>query len=355
MISTEMGCVAITQRFNLMYDIQEQHFADALNYCQLTLRPHVHSLKDLGWDRVIGASGSIKAISEILVGNQWSSEGITLEGMQKLSQHLIKSSQLESVKLTGLSDDRKPVIGGGLAVLMATFQLLDIDRMLVSQGALREGLILDMLGRVNHTQDVRESSIQALITSSRIDTVQAQRVASCAEAFFEQVSGAWQLVHTSLDVKLLLRWAALTHEVGYFISSRRYRHHTAYILQHADLAGFSQYEQGLLAWMGLHHRSKVFPADLNQLTDIDHETAHCLVHLMVILRLAVRLHRGRDNRLPPVKFEVQEKQVTLLFESCWLEKNPLTYMDLMSESKRLEVIGFNLRLQDTHSSLITAQ
>jgi exopolyphosphatase/guanosine-5'-triphosphate,3'-diphosphate pyrophosphatase len=264
--------------------------------------------------------------------------------MQILSKQLISVGQLDEVKFSGLSDDRKPVIGGGLAVLMAAFQLLNIERMLVSQGALREGLILDMLGRVNHTQDVREISIQSLITTSRIDTAQAQRVALCAHNFFTQVCDEWQLSHPNLDLGLMIRWAALTHEVGYFISSRRYRHHTAYILQHADLAGFNQYEQTLLAWMGLHHRSKILPADLEQLNNIDDDIAPMLLSLTVILRLAVRLHRGREDSAPPVTIHVSGKQVKLLFEAEWLEQNPLTYMDLASESKRLEGIGFKLEI-----------
>lgn len=344
MMSTEMGCVAITQRFNLMQNIRAQDFAEAVNYCQLTLRPHVNTLKNLGWDRVIGASGSIKAISEILVGNQWSMEGITLEGMQKLSHALIKGGRLDDIKLVGLSDDRKPVIGGGLAVLMATFQLLHIDRMLISQGALREGLILDMLGRVHHTQDVRETSIQSLIATSRIDTAQAQRVAICAANFLTQLHGSWTFAHPNIDFKLLLRWAALTHEVGYFISSRRYRHHTAYILQNADLAGFSQYEQNLLAWMGLHHRSKILPSDLTLLASIDDVLAPNMLRLTIVLRLAVRLHRGRDDNTPEVKLSVKDHVITLGFEQNWIDRNPLTYMDLASESKRLEAIGFKLEI-----------
>lgn len=342
MISTEMGCVAITQRFNLTDHLSAEAFADAVRYCQLTLRPHVNRLKSLGWDKAIGASGSIKAISEILVGNQWSSDGVTLEGMQKLAHHLIKGGALADIKLAGLSEDRKPVIGGGLAVLMAAFQLLSIDRMSVSQGALREGLILDMLGRANHIQDVRETSIQSLLATSRVDTAQAQRVAMCAESFFNQTCQHWSFDHPNIDAKLLLRWAALTHEVGYFISSRRYRHHTAYILQNADLAGFTQYEQALLAWMGLHHRSKILPIDLEQLNSIDDTLAPIMLHLTVLLRLAVRLHRGRDDTMPEATLKAQGRTITLSFTQDWIDHNPLTKMDLISESKRLEAIGFKL-------------
>jgi exopolyphosphatase/guanosine-5'-triphosphate,3'-diphosphate pyrophosphatase len=341
MTSTEMGCVAITQTFEMAESVTAERFKLALNTCQLVLRPHAPKLKNLGWDRAIGASGSIKAISEILIGNQWANDGITLAGMEMLRQALVSVKRLDQLKLVGLSDDRKPVIAGGLAVLMAAFQLLGIEHMQVSPGALREGLILDMLGRVHHTLDVRESSIQSLLASSRIDTAQAQRVAQCAEHLFDQAQSKWKLHHPTLSLKLLLRWAALTHEVGYFISTRRYRHHTAYILENADLAGFSLQEQQLLAWMGLHHRSKLQPIDIAMLPA---DVADVLLHMTVLLRLSARLHRGREKNVPCITLDVVDKSLTLTFADDWLDENALTRLDLDVEAKRLEAIGFSLTL-----------
>lgn len=341
MTSTEMGCVAVTQTFEMSEGVTAERFKLALNTCQLVLRPHAPKLKSLGWDRAIGASGSIKAISEILVGNQWSSDGITLAGMESLRQALVSVKRLDQLKLVGLSDDRKPVIAGGLAVLMAAFQLLGIEHMQVSPGALREGLILDMLGRVHHTLDVRENSIQSLLASSRIDTAQAQRVAQCSESLFDQAQPIWKLHHPTLSLKLLLRWSALTHEVGYFISTRRYRHHTAYILENADLAGFSQQEQQLLAWMGLHHRSKLQAIDVAMLPN---DVADAMLHMTVLLRLSARLHRGREKSMPNITLTVSEKALTLAFADGWLEENALTRLDLDIEAKRLEAIGFSLTL-----------
>lgn len=342
MTSTEMGCVSISQQFNLIERISATDFRAALTACQLVLRPHVPKLRRLGWDKAIGASGSIKAIHEALISNGWSNEGITLAGMEKLRDALITGGSLDKLKIEGLSDNRKPVIGGGLAVLMAAFQLLGIEQMQVSPGALREGLILDMLGRVHHTQDVRETSIRALLTSSRIDQAQAERVAHCASGFFEQVKLDWQLHHAILPLKSLLVWAALTHEVGHFISNRKYRHHSAYILENADLAGFNQEEQGLLAWLVLHHRSKMSAKDLLTLPE---DCLTVLPKVLVLLRLATRLHRGREDQPISVKLTlIKENQLALSFPNGWLAQNPLTQLDLEIEAKRLEGAGFSLKL-----------
>jgi exopolyphosphatase/guanosine-5'-triphosphate,3'-diphosphate pyrophosphatase len=343
MTSTEMGCVAISQTFDLTAHIDKAQFFHAVNACQLVLRPHVAKLRALGWDKAIGASGSIKAICDILNQNNWSNDGISLEGMYALRDALTSGKKLSEIKLAGLSDDRKPVIGGGLAVLIAAFELLDIKRMQVSAGALREGLILDKLGRVHHTQDAREASILSLIASSRIDSAQANRVADCAARFFKQVHIAWQLQHPTLPLEQLLRWAALSHEVGYFISSRKYRQHSAYILEHADLAGFNQEEQKLVAWLALYHRSKLNSKDMMPLPE---EVSDVMLKLLVVLRLATRLHRGRENNLTLPNLHVDGRQMTLQFPPNWLTENPLTQLDLEIEAKRLEGAGFNLVLTE---------
>ncbi len=343
MTSTEMGCVAISQSFDLTQNITKESFNHAVSACQLVLRPHISKIRSLGWDKAIGASGSIKAIDDILTQNGWSSDGITLEGMYALRDVLITGKKLDSIKLLGLSDDRKPVIGGGLAVLIAAFELLNIRYMQVSQGALREGLILDKLGRVHHLQDAREASILSLIASSRIDSAQANRVADCAMHFFKQVSMAWQLDHPTLSLEQLLRWAALAHEVGYFISSRKYRQHSAYILENADLAGFNQEEQKLVAWLTLYHRSKVSIKDMIPLPASLNET---MLKLLVLLRLAARLHRGRENNMTLPNLSIMGNQLTLQFTKNWLTQNPLTQLDLEIESKRLEGAGFILVLSE---------
>ncbi len=343
MTSTEMGCVAVSQSFDLTSQINQDRFHHAVNACRQVLRPHVLKLRTMGWDKAIGASGSIKAISDILNQNNWSTEGITLEGMYALRDALTAHKKLSDVKLAGLSDDRKPVIGGGLAVLIAAFELLDIGRMQVSQGALREGLVLDMLGRVHHTQDAREASVLSLIASSRIDSAQANRVADCAARFFKQVHIAWQLQHPTLPLEQLLRWAALAHEVGYFISSRKYRQHSAYILEHADLAGFNQEEQKLISWLALYHRSKLIIKDLLPLAEDISET---MLKLLVVLRLAARLHRGREDNITLPNLSVEGKHLTLQFPPNWLTENPLTQLDLEIEAKRLEGAGFSLVLSE---------
>ena len=225
---------------------------------------------------------------------------------------------------------------------MAAFQLLGIEQMQVSPGALREGLILDMLGRVHHTQDVRETSIRALLTSSRIDQAQAERVALCAGGFFDQIYIDWQLHHPILPLKSLLTWAALTHEVGHFISNRKYRQHSAYILENADLAGFNQEEQRLLAWLVLHHRSKISSRDSLNLPS---DCLSVLPKVLVLLRLATRLHRGREDQVMQVKLSlIKDNQLALYFAIGWLAQNPLTQLDLEIEAKRLEGAGFCLKL-----------
>lgn len=343
--STEMGCVSLTQNFFSDDAITAERMSRAIASARQILRPHRKNLTKQGWDSAYGASGTIKSISQILVENQWSSDGsIQLSGLQQLRGELIKAGSAMDAAIPGLKDDRRPVLAGGLAILIATFEELSIASMLVSQNALREGLVFDTLGRLQN-EDSREQSVQAMQNWMRVDTTQAKQVAQTARRLYHQAHNTWQLHDTEYNYPKLLEWAAQLHECGMAISYKRYRHHSAYLLEHTDLAGFTNQEKQMLAAMMLNHRGKFIKETFDSLFE-PHNTK--LVFLTVLLRLAVRIHRGRDLDSPEVLLQIDasslEHRLNLLFEDGWLEQHPLTAMDLDIEAKRLEAAGFYLTI-----------
>lgn len=344
--STEMGCVSLTQSFFAEDVITAERMSRAIASARQILRPHRKNLTKQSWDSVYGASGTIKSISQILVDNQWSSDGsIQLSGLQHLRGELIKAGGALDCNLPGLKEDRRPVIAGGLAILIATFEELGIASMLVSQNALREGLVFDTLGRLQN-EDSREQSVQALQNWMRVDLGQAQQVTETARRLYHQAHNTWQLHDAEYDYSKLLEWAAQLHECGMAISYKRYRHHSAYLVEHTDLAGFTNQEKQMLAAMMINHRGKFIKEAFDSLFE-PHNSK--LVFLTILLRLAVRIHRGRDLDKPQVLLHIDssslEHRLNLVFEAGWLAQHPLTAMDLDIEAKRLEAAGFYLTIQ----------
>lgn len=336
--STEMGCVSISQKHFPKEEVSQERMDKAVSSCRLVLRPHQAKLKKLGWDTAIGASGTIKSIGQILESNQWSDNGITLPGLYRLRDELIKAKSAKNFNIEGLNEERRPVLAGGLAVLIATFEELDITQMQVSSNALREGLVFDTLGR-RHSEDVREISVSAMQKWMRVDTQQAEHVAQTAQALYKQAHNAWQLHSDDYSFRQLLVWAAKLHECGIAISYKRYRHHSAYLIAQAEMAGFDQNEKQILSAMLLNHRGKFIDTPYQEF-DLDRDK---LVYLTVLLRLAVRIHRGRDfEEMRPTLYIKNDTHLHLEFDKHWLEQHPMTCQDLAIEAKRLDAAGFTL-------------
>jgi exopolyphosphatase/guanosine-5'-triphosphate,3'-diphosphate pyrophosphatase len=339
--STEMGCISITQSFFAKGEITEAKMNEAIAHCRQILRPHRSELNKQGWDTAIGASGSIKAIGKIIELNGWSDSGITLKSMLKLNQKLIESTSIQEIKLEGLKDERRPVFAGGLAILIASFIELNIEQMQVSANALREGLILDSLGRI-YSEDIREISVKAMQQWMKVDTLQADHILNTAKVLYKQANHIWELHSPDYDFKCLLKWAIMLHETGIAISYKRYQQHSAYLVSQSDMAGFDQQEKQMLSAMMLNHRGKF---DLSTYNDLDESIAQKLIHLSIILRLAVRIHRGRDFELTKPQLSIKNgSDIYLEFEDNWLAEHPLTQLDLETEAKHLSAMNFSLKL-----------
>lgn len=337
--STEMGCISITQQFFSKPEITEKRFDKAISACQQILRPHKMKLMHYRWDMAIGASGTIKAIGTILEENNWSQGGITLSGLQQLKQTLIKAGSLEQIAITGLKEERLPVLAGGLAILIATFEVLNIQQLLISNNALREGLVFDTLGRL-YAEDVRETSVESTQAWLKIDINQADAVADTSERLYKQAHNSWQLHDGDHDFKKLLNWAARLHEAGMALSYKRYRHHSAYLIENAELAGFTQQEKQMLAALLVNHRGKLIAGTYDRFESPYREK---LLHLTVLLRLAVRIHRGRETDIPKMLLFIEsDRAFRLEFEQDWLKDHPLTQMDLEVEAHHLTAAGFQL-------------
>jgi exopolyphosphatase/guanosine-5'-triphosphate,3'-diphosphate pyrophosphatase len=301
------------------------------------MEPLVTSYREAGWDTVIGASGTILAIYDVLSNLDPDCSGITLAGLERIEKALVDAKHIDNLSLPGLPQERAAVFPGGLAVLHGVVQSLGIETMQASSGALREGLLWDLLGRFHH-QDVRESSVLDLARRYHVDQAHARRVRESAIALLAQVARSWGL--TSGDDKLLLSWAADLHEIGMDIAHSQYHKHGCYLLQNMDLPGFSRLDQQDLAMLVRAHRRK-FPLD--EALPFDRRVQL----LAVLLRISVLLHRSRTvDALPHIEAKASDDGLQLRFPAGWLKRHPLTKLDLEQEASYLKAMPLTLVLKE---------
>lgn len=336
--SLQMGCVATTERFFADGRITRKRWQEVQLQLPLEFAPILANYRARGWTRVIGSSGTVKSIAAILTAFGGREREITRAGLDALLDRLIDVGHIERARLPGLGEDRRVVFLGGLAALYACVDVLGIERLRVSDYGMREGMLWDRLGRMQH-QDPRERSVKALAKRYDVDSAQARRVQSCALALFDAARERWQLDDAARE---MLAHAALVHEIGLAISHTQHHKHGAYIIEHSDLPGFSRQEQEAIAALVRGHRRRV-PEDCFAavaLADVE-ELRRCLA----LLRLAVVLHRPRTGeQLPPLRLYARGKELRMVFPRGWLSQHPLTWADLRQEKGFLEAIGLRLRL-----------
>jgi exopolyphosphatase / guanosine-5'-triphosphate,3'-diphosphate pyrophosphatase len=286
----------------------------------------------------VGSSGTLQAIEAILMQNGWGQGGISRQGLSALEKALLKFKLMDDIQLDGLVAQRRSVILPGVAIASALFDVLDIERMRTSRGALREGVIYDLMGRLNH-EDVRERTVNALMQRYAVDADTADIVERRARTLFAATRKSWQLSNDDWE---LLHWLARTHEIGMAIAHKHFNRHTAYLLRHADLPGFSQDEQELLAALALGHRGKL-GADFFAAT-VDADAARVL-YLLAIMRLASCFkYVEKLEQLPDFSIVAKEKSLTLDFPRGWLAQHPLTARELEGEKVVLGKAGLKLSI-----------
>lgn len=273
------------------------------------------------WDCAYGSAGTVGAIGDVLIAAGWPSGEITLAGLDWLQERLVAAQSADRVRLPGLREDRKAIIGGGLSVMRAIFKLLGIDSMQMATGGLRHGLICDMLGTSGRAGDVRENSVRRLARKFGVDTVHGERVSRVASTLFGQLSSAASESEPGEYERLVrkLNWAAELHEIGSHISHSDYHKHGAYILDNADAMGFSLSELHRLSLLVLGHRGKVRKLEAS-LESPD------LAQQLLALRLAVILcHARREPDLSGVALSYPSSDSTLIRLSCrpdWAQAFP---------------------------------
>ena len=336
--SLQAGCIASTRRFFPNGRLSKKKWKDALTEITAEFQQFASTYRSLGWDEAIGSSGTNKAIGEICAALKLTKGAITAEALPLVRERLLQADRIEDIDLPGLSADRRPIIAGGVLVLEAVFAALGLQRMQVSKGALREGVLYDLLGR-GGADDPREVSVDALMRRYGIDAAQAGRVEATALRLFDQVATSWSL---DADDRRILSRAARLHEIGLAIAHSGYHVHGAYILEHSDIAGFSQQEQRVLAALIRTHRRGIPKSGFELIPD---RLLANTRHVAALLRLAVLLHRAHEtDEMPVLRLRADGERLQLALDDRWLRARPLLRADLAGEPDDMLGLGVTFKL-----------
>jgi exopolyphosphatase/guanosine-5'-triphosphate,3'-diphosphate pyrophosphatase len=329
--SLHMGCVSYTKKFFAQGLITTSNFNQAVRSAQRQLLSIAKKYNALGWQKIIGASGSMRSTAKVLVDNDYARYGIETSGLKQLIQQCIELGSIDNLKeLKGLSSRRLPVFMGGLAIIKALFDSLAIDIAETSSGALREGIVYDLSGRLHHN-DIRQRSIDKLVKQFEIDKAHSQRVKNSIAQLIELSN-----ITLSTSQHELLNWAAQLHELGLNISHSHFEKHAAYILSHADMPGFSTQEQLKLSVIVALLRRKIKNEWLQKLSEKQQQK---LLPLIILFRAATLLNRPRtDEKIALESISINDKNIRIRFQKDWLNKHPLTHEDLQSEAKYLKAL-----------------
>lgn len=328
-ISLNIGCVTYSQKYFPNGLLNNASFMHAIAEAETIIASISDEYSDIGWQCVLGGSGTMQALVEILMYQQ-KPPIISLEFLMKIKGELLNFDCIQDISIAGLSPERSPVIVSGLAILIALFQQLSIKELLLSSGALREGLLYEMLPD-SRSNNIQQRTVGALLHRFHIDKGHANNVKKQFINIFEQLSISWSLTKDN-TFNILLASCDL-HEIGLLVGYKDYQQHGAYLLTNADLVGFNYAERQLLVMFVKCHRGDI---DQNLLAQQSISTVQAN-KLLICLRLAVILCGGRQcDALLEYKLSISKQALHLSVPQYWLQQHPLIVDQLNKESIYLD-------------------
>ncbi len=337
--STQMGCVSFRDQFFGDGRISAKRMVRARLAARLELEPIQASFRKVGWDQAVGSSGTMRTIFEGVRELEPAATAISVEGVEQLLAHALGAGHCDQLGLTSVNAERAPLFPAGLAIVAELFEVLGLERVEVADGAMRDGLLWDLVGRITD-EDARDRTVHSMRARYHVDDAQAARVEKTLLQMLGSIAASWQL--DDPQARQVLTWAAHLHEIGLDVAHSRHHQHSAYLLENADMPGFTREEQRLLAVVVGAHRRRIDTSRFDQLLPPWDKRA---IHLIVLLRLAVLLNRSRsDVPLPDVELTARGRSLELRFPRRWLKDHPLTVADLAQEIEQLSAADFRLKV-----------
>ena len=324
--SFQVGSVGLSMRYFPDGRFTERAFREAQVAAGAELEEALEPFAGRHWREALGSSGTVGAVSQVLAASGIDEGRITPRGLQWLMERCLEAGHADKLQLPGLKDERRPVIGGGLAILYTLAAQFGVDSLQPARGALRQGVIFDLDERRHAAAheaagpDMRAASVRALQRRFLVDTAQAERVTRTAMRLYGRVRP-----DALAEARRELQWAGELHEVGMMISHHDHHRHSAYVLAHVDAAGFSQSQLRRVAALVLGQRGGLRKVETSL---VDEGFAWQLL----ALRLAVIQAHARAATDPAKLGLRRDGTVARLgVERGWARRNPRTLHLLREE------------------------
>lgn len=260
------------------------------------------------WTHAYGSSGTMRTISEVIVKNAIGDGLLSLANLDALKWRLIEFGDVSRVALYGLKPERVIAMIGGTAILIGILQELGIEAITPVDAGLRLGVLWDLALRSTRG-DRREQSVQDFMHRFHVDEVRAHRVANTATMLFALLKPG------NPALAQYLYWSGLLHEIGLAISHTGYHRHTAYMVENADLAGFTAREQRLMSTLVLAQKGNLRKVG-TALSDLDTAKA------VLALRLAtVFMHARIDVEANDLRIKMKNR-IEIEFRHAWMTEHP---------------------------------
>jgi exopolyphosphatase/guanosine-5'-triphosphate,3'-diphosphate pyrophosphatase len=278
-------------------------------------------------------------VTGILV-KQGINDAIRLPYLYKLMEQCIKDKHVDKLDIDGLLPARQAIFPGGLAILIALFEALNINNMQISGGALREGILYGMLENYQKN-DRRQQGLNQLISRFHIDPNHSNRCRNLAISLCRKMCEQTQFC--DFDTEVITGAAAALHELGLHIGYKSYHEHGAYILSHVELTGFTSLQRMMITDLVRMHRQEI---DLSILQNYKSALQQMLINAMRILRISVILvNRRKDEAIPDVDLHISDDGVWhLSFAKNMKIAHPLIHTELTHECWLQHKAGWRLSL-----------
>jgi len=332
--SFQVGSVGLSLRFFPDGRFTPEAFRAAQVAAGAELEEALTLFKPSMWKQALGSSGTVGAVSQILAASGMTDGRITPNALRWCMDECLKAGHVDKLKLPGLKDDRRAVVGGGLCILYTLLTQFGIGELMPAKGALRQGVIFDLAERLGASSgdaprlDMREASVLALQQRFGVDTAQATRVQAIAATLHRRLQP-----RAPREIQRELSWAAALHEIGMMVSHHDHHRHSAYLLSHVDAPGFSQSQLRRLGELALGQRGGLRKLE-------SHFGDESLLNQIMALRLAVILcHARTDIDIRALRLLRTGNRVEMKLPRRWLTEQPRTLFLLREEAQAWQRAG----------------
>ena len=320
--SFKIGVIRLTERFVQSDPLSGRDERKLSKHILSEIGRHCDQITSIGFDRVIGTSGTILSLGAVAATAARGAPPAELRNLRvsakqirKLRKEVVALDPEQRLAVPGLDPRRADLVVAGAVLLDTILRRLGAEELTLCDLALREGLVLDYIRRnrrqiaqVDKIPDVRRRSALELGERCNYYAEHAQQVVRLALALFDQSRSVHGLTDRERE---WLEYAALLHDIGGLISYARHHLHSYYLIKNGDLRGFQPDEIEVIALVARYHRRGTPKRSHEEYAELPSALRRTVRTLASILRVAESLDRSHAQSISGLELRDRGEDVLL--------------------------------------------